>query len=419
MLWEKSFAIPIYLFEDTNVQDLFNRAKTYLGESFIDFIKYFSEVLRLTITIISLIAFMGFINLKLIIYLLFITLISIVLKTVIEVKVKNFDKGNTIYGRKSYYLSNILTESTFLKEGKIFNYKDYISEKWIYNSKKYLENRGSIRRKEIFIGLLIGLLNIFLIFTTINTIIYEGKKENIIPDITVALWVLILLQNYTYSIVVNMQVLISSSLNLNDIIDVLRLEEETERQYSLKDIKSIELKNVFFKYPNTNEYVLKNINLSLKTTDKLVIVGQNGSGKSTLLKIILGFYDDYEGEIFINGTPLSKISKKSIYDNSSVVLQNITKFPIDIKEYIHLGTKKLFSSIDIENYFIDTNIDNFIKKLDSKHNTFLGNFQNNNSNISGGQWNQLVFMREILKRKDFLILDEVTSNLDPLTEKNI
>ncbi len=92
-----------------------------------------------------------------------------------------------------------------------------------------------------------------------------------------------------------------------------------ERKAVVENTLEIELRNVSFKYPNTDNYIFKNLNLKIRKGEKLAVVGINGAGKSTLVKLITGLFDVTEGEILINGIPIGEFDKKELYSMFSVV----------------------------------------------------------------------------------------------------
>ena len=102
---------------------------------------------------------------------------------------------------------------------------------------------------------------------------------------------------------------------------------------------SIEFKNVSFKYPNTENYILKDINLTINPYDKIAIVGENGAGKTTFIKLLARLYDPTEGEILVNGKNISKYSEESVRDMFSIVFQDFKLFSYSIKDNITIGEK--------------------------------------------------------------------------------
>lgn len=182
-----------------------------------------------------------------------------------------------------------------------------------------------------------------------------------------------------------------------------------------KNLK-IDLINLSFKYPNSDKYVLKNINLTINNNESIALVGENGAGKSTLALILAGFYKSYEGEIFING----KNFKKLDYDYNSLVsavFQDSQIFPFSIKENILLND----SNKNIEKTYELTHLNKIIESYDKKDDqTLLRILDDDGVDLSGGQKQKLYLARSIEKNSSkLLILDEPTAQLDALAEREL
>ena len=178
----------------------------------------------------------------------------------------------------------------------------------------------------------------------------------------------------------------------------------------------IDLVNLSFKYPNSDKYVLKNINLTINNNESIALVGENGAGKSTLALILAGFYKSYEGEIFING----KNFKKLDYDYNSLisaVFQDSQILPFSIKENILLND----SNKNLEKTYGLTHLNKIIESYDKKDKqTLLRILDDDGVDLSGGQKQKLYLARSIEKNSSkLLILDEPTAQLDALAEREL
>ncbi|OFL16815.1 ABC transporter [Anaerococcus sp. HMSC068A02] len=185
---------------------------------------------------------------------------------------------------------------------------------------------------------------------------------------------------------------------------------------NLPKILKIDLVNLSFKYPNSDKYVLKNINLTINNNESIALVGENGAGKSTLALILAGFYKSYDGEIFING----KNFKKLDYDYNSLVsavFQDSQILPFSIKENILLND----SNKNLEKTYGLTHLNKIIESYDKKDKqTLLRILDDDGVDLSGGQKQKLYLARSIEKNSSkLLILDEPTAQLDALAEREL
>lgn len=181
---------------------------------------------------------------------------------------------------------------------------------------------------------------------------------------------------------------------------------------------SIEFKNVSFKYPNTDVYILKNINTIIHSGEHLSIVGKNGAGKTTFIKLLCRLYEVTEGEILVNGVNINDIEYSKYLDLLSVVFQDYKLMAFSIKDNIDMGQNKY---PDVENKINElceiVEIDSWINSLKDKQNTNLYKmFDESGIEPSGGQAQKLAIVRALYKDSPIVVLDEPTAALDPIAE---
>lgn len=184
---------------------------------------------------------------------------------------------------------------------------------------------------------------------------------------------------------------------------------------SIKTFQSIELKKVSFKYSYFEENILSNINLQIKSGEKLAIVGRSGSGKSTLLNLMSGVYQPNKGNIYLNKINYLNIHEKSLNKKISVVNQSPTIFNNSLYENIVLNNKKI-SQATINKAIRDSRVDEIIRDLPLGLQTQLSE---NGMNLSGGQKQRIAIARALVTKPDILFMDEPTSSLDNISENYI
>lgn len=193
-------------------------------------------------------------------------------------------------------------------------------------------------------------------------------------------------------------------------------ESETSDKIKINEINMIEMKNVTFSYPDGKETVLNNFNLKAKRGDKLLLKGPNGSGKSTIIRLILGLYDNYDGEILINSIDLKKLSKRSLRSRISIVSQKIFLFNDTIENNI-----KIAGDVSEEKYetaLKKSGLKQFVDNLPLKDKTLVGE---NGIKLSGGEIQKVAIARALIKSdsSDLFIFDEAAAHLDKETKELI
>lgn len=203
--------------------------------------------------------------------------------------------------------------------------------------------------------------------------------------------------------------------------DIMEEQQQSMKQALVVDAPTIEFKNVCFKYPNTDVYILKNINTTIRAGEHLSIVGQNGAGKTTFIKLLCRLYDVTEGEILLDGVNIQEYAFPEYIKLLAVVFQDYKLMAFTIKENMNFSKKP---DEDIENRIRElcqlVDIDDWIQSLDKKQETNLYKmFDESGIEPSGGQAQKLAIVRALYKDSPVVILDEPTAALDPLAEYEV
>ncbi|WP_440895208.1 ABC transporter ATP-binding protein [Amphibacillus sp. Q70] len=192
----------------------------------------------------------------------------------------------------------------------------------------------------------------------------------------------------------------------------LPVEKRVDNEYEL------EIRHLSFKYPNTDEYVLKDINLKLTIGEKLAIVGMNGSGKTTFIKLLSRLYDPTEGEILLNGINIKKYNYDEYLRLFSVVFQDFSLFSFSLGQNVSASIE--YKDEDVISALKDAGFNERFNKLPQGLNTYLyQNFDKDGIEISGGEAQKIAMARAIYKDAPIVILDEPTAALDPIAEFEI
>ena len=185
----------------------------------------------------------------------------------------------------------------------------------------------------------------------------------------------------------------------------------------IKDINGdIELRNLSFKYDNTNEYALKNINLKIKAGETAAIIGRTGSGKTTLVNLLLRLYNTEKGELFIDGNDINDIPLEILRKNIGYVPQDNFLFSSTISNNIAFASPDSIEEKEIKQAARDAEVYDNIIEFPDKFKTLLGE---RGANISGGQKQRISIARALIKNPKILILDDSLSAVDTHTEEMI
>ncbi|WP_195945935.1 ABC transporter ATP-binding protein [Paraclostridium bifermentans] len=206
----------------------------------------------------------------------------------------------------------------------------------------------------------------------------------------------------------------SVSLIGKKVEDILNVNNESEESEEIKNFSDcIDIENLNFSYTKERN-ALKNVNLKFERNKKYAIVGESGCGKSTLIKLIMRYYNEYEGKITIDNKDLNKIYSSDLYKTISMIQQNVFMFDDSIKENI-----RLFSNYSDESVIESckrSGIMGLINRLEDGIDSLVGE---NGNKLSGGEKQRIAIARALINETKILILDESTSALDNETAYNL
>lgn len=204
-----------------------------------------------------------------------------------------------------------------------------------------------------------------------------------------------------------------SAKRINEVLETSSKIKDGTFSGETEEKGSIEFKNVSFKYPDADEYVLENISFSVAPGETVAFIGSTGSGKSTLINLVPRFYDATDGEILIDGKPIKDYSLSCLRNKLGYISQNATLFSGTVKENIEFGQEKPLSEEQIKQALsLACGLD-FVEKMPEQENSFI---TQGGTNISGGQKQRLSIARAIARNPEILVFDDSFSALDYKTD---
>lgn len=346
---------------------------------------------------------------------------------------------NIMYGKDSWFIwgNDVDTE----KRNRYWEYKNYFEKFSSYielklsESKEYFrlfrsnflqdvfnnqfKNEKSLVKKSFLVNLISQAGIIYVIYFLILKV---STGELLIGSFIFAVSLITTFSLTLISIFTTLSMMYPDYKYVKDFFTFLNLEPIIKNS-GVKSIDNnsptIEFKNVSFKYPDTENYVLKNFNLKIEQGGKIAIIGLNGAGKTTFVKLLCRFYDVDEGEILLNEINIKEYDLESWYNIIGVLFQEYGKYHIPLDELIALGRytgkvdeRKVKEVLRIaEAQFVDS--------LPQKEKTMLGKHYTDGVDISVGQWQKLAIARMFYRDPAVMILDEPTSSIDAEAESKI
>lgn len=325
--------------------------------------------------------------------------------------------------RKFAYLAGLMYGFDYAKEIKVGGLSDYITDKYDDNIVGFKKIFRTLYRHVFLLSGVSSLTSVIQTFTLYSVVAYSAIQKTIsIGDFTMYISSISAASGCLLTIVSAMIDISKNTKYATDMRLFFEMERKTEMGGILPDRSAnnvdIEFRNVSFKYPRTERYVLRHISFTVHSGEKIMIVGKNGSGKTTLIKLLLRLYEPTEGEILVGGKNITDYDYKAYLSLFAPVLQDYKIFAFSCKENIELNLEdneeRLMRAIH------DSDLDEKISSLPNGVLTpVYKQFDENGVEFSGGENQKLAIARAIYKDAPIILLDEPTANLDPLAEYDI
>lgn len=327
-------------------------------------------------------------------------------------------KTNIKANREGQYLGEIMEDYRYAKDFRIYNYKDMLmrlidsrNEEVRIGFTGFAKGAAKIAVIEVLaVGLLLFVSYLYIGAKAYFGIITVGSIVTVVGAIS----------SFATSInefVSNISNVMMQTKYLGNYFEFLELpvsKVETDEKLS-GDQFEIEFKDVYFKYPNTEDYALKGVSFKLTPLKKLAIVGRNGAGKSTIIKLIARFYHPDKGEILVNGKNIETYEFADYQKILAILFQDFNLFAFTIKQNVSSSyegdEEKVKECLDRVGYDYHNS-----KKLVHGLDTYLFNDVEDGIEMSGGEQQKVAIARALYKNSSIILLDEPTSALDPKSE---
>lgn len=321
--------------------------------------------------------------------------------------------------RRKSYLWSLFTNKQSIKEMRVMGFGDYISQKWIRVRNEVNEETWRLVVKDGLSLLLCDFIRIFgYALSILLAFILVVKGEISVGVFAACIGAFTSLQGQIKSFLIelgNIPEKINYAQDYFRFID--RKEDDLFCGTKSDDIKEVCFEDATFKYPNSNKNAIENLNISIKSGEKIALVGENGSGKTTFTKLLLGIYSPMTGKVLINNEALWEYNRKDYQRRLSIISQNFVQYHMTLRENVAISDIEGVSDDNAIRYALrhaGFDLDESIMNLDTMLGTRFGGVE-----LSGGQWQKLAIARGIFRECEMIIMDEPTSAIDPISETEI
>jgi ATP-binding cassette subfamily B protein len=327
------------------------------------------------------------------------------------------------FNRRAVYLSETLTNREGADERALFGYGEHVNDRWSeqFESGRVLQLKISIKYwvATKTANIILAVIAALIALTLINPVVTKEVSAGLFMGIVSAVFGMV--RTFGGNMSRSVEAAAHSGAYMKDLTAFLKLSEAEgaldEPDENPAEFSSIEFKDVRFKYPTGEDFVLDGISFKLDCGRHYAFVGKNGAGKTTVTKLLTGLYTEYDGEILINGRDIKSYPPSALKAMFSVVYQDFAQYYIPLKDNVALGDIRSPGG-EAEAARL-AGLDETIAELKNGIDTPLGKILDGGQDISGGQWQRVAIARSIKSRAPVKILDEPTAALDPISESRI
>lgn len=340
----------------------------------------------------------------------------------------NYDANREVskFKRRYEYLSEVLAGRDGVEERSLFGFGGRLNKLFLAQYEKArrielaTEAKWFIKMKtgSILFGLISILISLVLLQPTLSGVLSIGLFISLVNA------VFSMVQMMSWQMTWLFDQLARHREYLKDLTAFAALEE-TPGAIDMPAIpapvfQSLELRDVRFCYPGAEEPILDGLSLRIEPGRHYAFVGINGAGKTTITKLLTGLYDNFEGDILLNGRSIREYSQGELKAFFSVVYQDFARYSIPLRDNVALGdVNHMDNDAAVKAALEQVGLREAVERLPKGADTWLGKIREEGQDLSGGEWQRLAMARALASPSQLRILDEPTAALDPISESRL
>ncbi len=421
---EKTTRLAFWRFEDPKFHDKLDRTRDQATWKPLNTFFHLFDSIQNIFTLISIfIALSAFSPLLVLLMILF-----SIPGLLVQIKYGNI-WWNLLYqetseSRRLNYHQHLMTVGNEIKDIKLLNLREHLLTKYKALYDKLFNEQKTVVLKKYFYEFFSYLLSDVIFVVFYFYLAWRTYMKSItIGDFTFYSMIYSRAIISLHSLVRDISGVYENNLFIKELIEFLELEEEesTTKSQKISPLKKgFEFKDVWFKYPETNKWILKGVSFQIPLKQSIALVGENGAGKTTIVKLLTQLYQPDKGQILLNNKPIKEFEISDYRNLFGVAFQDFARFYFSAEDNIKFGdiNKKIPNNKMIE-MAKKTQIHKKIMSLPKKYKTILGRWFHEGYEISYGEWQRLAIARALIRDSPVYILDEPTAALDAKAEYQV
>ena len=339
-------------------------------------------------------------------------------------KLLRMEKEQIRDNRKRDYYGGVLFDNNVQFEIKLNNIGNYFIDRYkeVWSKLYKINKKEQFRYNIINAGIVILNVSSEFLILVVSVVDVVGKMIGI-GDLQYNISMVARLREQTSKLMNDINRFLVNNTRLRELQEFIAIEPEIEKSGTKLPSQNpkIEFCGVSFRYPNTEQYVLKDCSFVIEPHEKIGLIGLNGAGKSTIIKLMFRFYDPEEGQIKLDDVDLKEYDVYAVRKVFGVLFQDYVTYCLPLREIIALSDfderfndEKLKKACDI------SGLSEVIKDWENGYDSVLGRYYaDNGKDLSGGQWQLVGLARAYFKDSEYMVLDEPSAALDPISEDRI
>lgn len=418
-MMDKALRLSLRDFEDADTYDIINRAQSQNGSGVLDYVTSIFDIIQQMTSIAGMSYILLNFRWQIALVILLVPILRCISTVILDRERYEMRTGRTKLERQRWYINFLIMTGNAFKEITTLGIGKYLLKKYegiqnrIISQEEKMYGKGMLvtTALDILDWLIMGGIYIYTFFQGFAGVILIG-------DMTAYIESTENIKSSVERIFSEINSLVEQSMYIQLMFDYLELPEVMDiNRTEVEAIRCIEFRNVSFRYSNGN-YAIKNASFFIRPGESIALLGENGSGKTTLTKLLMGLYDEYEGEILVNDIDLRKIDRKSYQERIGAVFQDYVKYETSLRESLAFGDlnqlendEELLSALRSVKLGHKAKGDNGLDEV-------IGNWFGGQQ-FSIGEWQRLAIARALVRKADVYLFDEPDASLDIFRQKEI
>ena len=422
----KALTLEMAFFEHPDFYDRLQNARREGGYKPVELVNDSFQIVQNTITMISFAALMLRFSPWLVVILLATSVPAFIAETRFSEQGFRLLTRRAPETRQINYLARLLTEDSAAKEIKLFNLGEKLLARYVTLFAKFFEEDKSLAVRRAAVGFSLGLIATMGFYGSYAWIVWRTVQGIIsLGDMTLYLTIFRQGQSTFQSILSAVGNIYENNLFMANYFEFLDIKPQMSVAAPVKKLpvsmaRGIEFRRVGFRYPDSEEWVLRDVDLSIRPGEKIALVGHNGAGKTTLIKLLSRLYDPTEGVILFDGIDIRDLDPLELRQRIGVIFQDFVRYHLPASENIGFGQIEASDQMDqIIASARKSGAHTMIENLPEGYQTMLGRWFHGGHELSLGQWQRIALARAFMRDAEILVLDEPTASLDAQTEYEI